>query len=234
MKIYEVGGAIRDELMGIATKDVDYAVETGSFDEMLEALRDMGFIFYQVKPEFLTVRALAPKGSKLGTKSRAVDFVFCRKDGPTEDGRRPQYVERGTILEDLARRDFTMNALARDMDTGEILDPHDGARDIENRILRFVGDPITRVTEDGLRVVRALRFIITKRVTPTTDVMKALHRPEAVEMVLKVSIERIREELHKMFEFDTLTSIPLLTIIPKTLTAAILRDGLWLEPTLKS
>jgi tRNA nucleotidyltransferase/poly(A) polymerase len=233
MKIYEVGGAIRDELMGFESKDVDYAVETGSFSEMTMALRDMGFTFYQEKPEFFTVRAMAPKGSKLGNKHRVVDFVLCRKDGPSEDGRRPQYVEPGTIREDLARRDFTMNAIARDMDTGEIIDPHGGAVDIENGILRFVGNPMTRIEEDGLRVLRAFRFLTTLGIAADSDTHAAICSELAIRMLHSVSIERVRDEIEKMFECSTLGSIYTLSTMPATLQAAIFREDLRLIPTLK-
>lgn len=233
MKIYEVGGAVRDELMGIASKDVDYAVETGSFNEMVTALGDMGFTFYLMKPEFFTVRAMAPKGSKLGAKHKVVDFVLCRKDGPSTDGRRPDYVEAGTILDDLARRDFTINAIAKDMDTGEIIDPHGGVRDIEDKVLRFVGDPLNRIEEDGLRVLRAIRFWATKDLTFHPDTLQAIRSVRAIEMLEKVTIERVREELHKMFTHNTVRSMYALSVLGNCLNIAIFRDGLWLEPTLK-
>lgn len=233
MKIFEVGGAIRDELMGVASKDVDYAVEIGSFDEMTEALRDMGFTFYQVKPEFFTIRAMAPKGSKLGNKSSVVDFVMCRKDGPTKDGRRPTYVEPGTILDDLARRDFTINAIARNMETGELLDPHEGQADIKNGILRFVGDPMARIEEDGLRVLRAVRFLVAFRLFASIDTHVAIRSELALRMMSSVSVDRIRQELEKMFNFDTLKSIYVLSTLPKAMHLAIFREGLRLTPTLK-
>lgn len=233
MKIYEVGGAVRDELMGLKSKDVDYAVETGSFDEMRMALGDMGFTFYQVKPEFFTIRALAPKGSKLGKKSSAVDFVLCRKDGPSEDGRRPQYVEPGTICDDLARRDFTMNALARDMDTGEIIDPHGGRADIEKGILRFVGDPMARIEEDGLRVLRAIRFLATLGLAADYYTQTAIRSELAIRMMYSVSINRVREELEKMFDSATVTSLRILGTLSAELHLAIFREGLRLTPTLK-
>lgn len=233
MKIYEVGGAIRDELMGFESKDVDYAVEIGSFAEMTGALTDMGFTFYQVKPEFLTVRALAPKGSRLGRKHKVVDFVLCRKDGPTEDGRRPQYVEPGTILEDLARRDFTMNAIARNVDTGELLDPHGGRADIERGILRFVGDPMARIEEDGLRVLRAIRFLVTLGLAADINTQAAIRSEVATRMLHSVSIDRVREELEKMFDGSTVASLRIMGALSAELQLAIFREGLRLTPTLK-
>jgi tRNA nucleotidyltransferase/poly(A) polymerase len=233
MKIYEVGGAVRDELLNVPYKDVDYAVETGSFDEMKMALRDMGFSFYLVEPEYFTIRAKAPKASKLGNKSKVVDFVLCRKDGPSKDGRRPDYVEPGTIYDDLARRDFTINAIARDTDTGEFIDPHGGIGDLERKILRFVGDPMLRIVEDGLRVLRALRFWITKELVIDPETKEALNSKEATVMLHSVSVERIREELHKMFSHNTILSLLGLSQQNPSLLAAIFRDELRLEPTLR-
>ena len=128
------------------------------------------FAFNAVRtPEFLTIRAQVPASeAKLLARTKVADFVLCRKDSASGDGRRPDSVEPGTVLDDLARRDFTMNAIARDVQTGEVLDPHGGREDIKWKTLRFVGDPMTRIREDGLRVLRGLRFMITKglRTTP--------------------------------------------------------------------
>lgn len=232
MKIYEVGGAIRDELMGIVSKDVDYAVETASFQAMETWLKEQNFRLLVVKPEYFTIRALAPKGSPLGMKSPAVDFVLCRRDGPSADGRRPDYVEPGTILDDLARRDFTINAIARDMETGKLIDPHNGIDDIRSGVLRFVGDPMTRIQEDGLRVLRAVRFIVTKNLLGDENTLRAVYSRQAADMLKQVSIDRIREELEKMFEFDTVRSMHALnTMLPVPGRLAVFRDGLRLMPT---
>lgn len=233
MKIYEVGGAVRDELMNRESRDIDYAVEIGSFDELQMALKDMGFTFYMVKPEFFTIRAMAPIGSKFCSKYSIVDFVMCRKDGPSTDGRRPDFVEPGTILDDLARRDFTINAIARDTDTNELIDPHNGKADLAARILRFVGDPMKRISEDGLRVLRALRFLVTLELSAHPDTLSAITSQLAVSMLASVSVERIREELEKMFYYSTFASIYALSNMPAALREAIFRDGLRLFPTLK-
>lgn len=233
MKIYEVGGAVRDDLLGVESKDIDYAVEIGSFDELQTALKDMGFTFYQVKPEFYTIRAMAPKGSKLGNRHSVADFVMCRKDGPSTDGRRPDFVEPGTILDDLARRDFTMNAIARDTDTGDLIDPYGGVTDIEHGLLRFVGDPMQRISEDGLRVLRALRFQVTLGVTMHEATRRAVESHYAVSMLASVSIERTREELEKMFGYDTIASLGLFAKLGSAFQTATFRDGLRLFPSLR-
>lgn len=122
IKFYQVGGSVRDSFIGLKSKDIDYAVEAPSFDAMREAIKERGGEIFLETPQFLTIRANVPG---MG----ACDYVLCRKDGEYVDGRRPETVTAGTILDDLARRDFTMNAIAIAED-GTILDPFDGRKDI--------------------------------------------------------------------------------------------------------
>jgi tRNA nucleotidyltransferase (CCA-adding enzyme) len=234
MKMYEVGGAVRDELMGVNSKDVDFAVEASSFTTMTETLVDQGFKIFQSTPEFLTLRALVPTSNPLHKRTKVADFVLCRKDGAYKDGRRPETVEPGTILDDLARRDFTINAIAKDTETNELIDPYGGKADIEAAILRFVGSPLDRILEDGLRVLRGFRFMVTKGLTAELGTHQALHSLEAAEMLRKVSIERVREELDKMFLHDTVRSIDTMFTWSPFLLFAVFRDGLRLMPTMKA
>lgn len=234
MKFYEVGGAVRDSLLGIESKDVDFAVEAESFAAMEQGLIDRGFKIFLSTPEFLTIRAQVPASEvALYRRTRTADFVLCRKDSATGDGRRPDSVEPGTIYDDLARRDFTVNAIARDPETGSLLDPHGGERDLAVRMLQFVGNPIRRVEEDGLRVLRGYRFMITKELTPTEGTWAVLDSPLASAMLHKVSAERIREELEKMFAHDNLGTLQLLAGFAMRHHNAIWRDGLRLMPTMK-
>lgn len=223
--------------MGLTSKDVDFAVEAPSFQEMEAHLTSRGFKVFLAEQQFLTIRAQVPASEKeLYARTKVADFVMCRKDSPTGDGRRPDYVEPGTIMDDLARRDFTMNAVARDMQTGQMLDPHNGRQDIESSTLRFVGDPMDRITEDGLRVLRGLRFMVTKGVQPEHQTYMALSSPKAAAMLMSVSIERVREELEKMFackSFDSYRLLRMLIDDYKLLYTSIFRDGLRLMPTLK-
>src|SRR4051812_9903063 len=106
-KIYLVGGAVRDKIMNITPKDLDYSIECESFDAMRQYIIDRGGTIFLETPQYFTIRAKVPE---LG----AADFVLCRRDGMYKDNRRPETVEVGTIFDDLARRDFTMNAIAID------------------------------------------------------------------------------------------------------------------------
>jgi len=257
MKMYLVGGAVRDEILGTSSKDYDYTVVledadlrllhngTGHgnntpFSVMVFQLRKMGFKIFLETPEHFTVRAKFPKGHK--HERITADFVLARREGPYSDGRRPDFVEVGTLEDDLARRDFTMNAIAKDSD-GNLIDPYNGQRDIEEGVIRAVGDPFERLEEDALRAVRALRFSVTKQFT-TPDNRKVpffidLNLQFAMESVsvldairTKISDERIRDELSKMFRFDTVASLSALAKFPE-LTKAMFAGSVSLDATMK-
>jgi tRNA nucleotidyltransferase/poly(A) polymerase len=244
----EVGGAVRDSLLGLDSKDVDFVAipddlnrwssAQDAFNDLVLHLKTLSFKGFKtnkgefiLKPEFFTVRAQVPEGHPLHQRTTIADFVLARKDGPSSDGRRPDFVLPGMLLDDLERRDFTVNAMARL--NGELMDPFGGQEDLHNNILRFVGNSRDRIAEDGLRVMRALRFHITKGFDIDADTWDAVNSDFAAEMLLKVSVEKIREELEKMFLANTLQSIDVLNTVHGSVQNAIFRDGLRLMPTLK-
>lgn len=223
---YKVGGCVRDGFLGVKSKDIDYAVEAPSFAAMRDWVVAQGGQIFLEKPEYLTIRANINK--------EAADYVLCRKDGDYTDGRRPDTVEMGTIDDDLARRDFTMNAIAYKMDAGTadpFYDPHNGVIDIERKVIRCVGDAFERLSEDPLRVLRAIRFSITKGfdIHPDTRAAMTVLQDQVVETV---SMERIREELNKCFMFDTPATLDALLVF-KDMRDSIFSKGLWLSPTTK-
>ena len=239
-QFYEVGGCVRDDLLGIESKDIDFSVvaqpdlfssAADAFSALEAHLTDQGFKIFESRPEFFTIRAQVPSDHVLFGRTRVADFVLARKDGPYSDGRRPDYVLPGTLEDDLARRDFTVNALARTVD-GEIVDLFGGLYDLKFARLQFVGEPKDRIQEDGLRVIRALRFQITKGFRLGTLTASALHSEFAAESLRRVSVERIREELTKMFRADTLATLALFRDLPPHLLEAMFRDGLRLDATL--
>ena len=237
----EVGGAVRDKFLGLDSKDVDFVAVPENADTFLNAdaafmflcthLKEQGFKVFLETPEFFTVRAQVPDGHPLKERTNVADFVLARKDGPSSDGRRPDFVLPGTLMDDLQRRDFTVNAMA--ILNGELVDPFGGQSDLESNLLRFVGDPTQRIAEDGLRVMRALRFMVVKGFDMDMDTWDAINSDFAAEMLTKVSTERIREELEKMFFSNTLWSLHLMTELDPEVQNAIFRDGLRLMPTLK-
>lgn len=233
VKVYEVGGCVRDDLLGVPVNDVDFVGVAPSFNHLrhyVEHVLGLPVIEGTVKPEYATFKARVPKGHKLRERCKSADFVLARIDGPSSDGRRPDYVEPGTLEDDLKRRDFTVNALARDLETGELVDLFGGKQDLQDKVLRFVGDPRTRIQEDGLRVLRALRFSVTKGFSLPKSA--PLDADFALEALRSVSRERMREELEKMFKHDTLASLALLQEFPRLLPV-LFKDGLRLSATLK-
>lgn len=201
VKLYRVGGSVRDELLGVKSKDVDYAVEAVSYEEMRDYFLKNGTVYLE-KPEFLTIRG------KLNDVD--ADFVLCRKDGHYTDGRRPDSVSPGTILDDLKRRDFTVNAIAVDVE-GNYIDPHNGRDDLLiHRVIRCVGLAEERFSEDSLRLLRAVRFSLTKGLKLSRTVEECLYDKDIVGLLSNVSVERIREELLKCFDYDTPGTLRLL------------------------
>jgi tRNA nucleotidyltransferase/poly(A) polymerase len=237
MELYEVGGVVRDEIMGVKSKDIDFAVVAPSFEEMQSELEAMGFQVWLSTPQYYTLRARGPKDFEFAGKNfgnQTFDFVWARKDGPYSDGRRPDYVESGTLLDDLARRDFTMNAMAKASD-GTLIDPFGGQEDIRNGLIRCVGNPFDRILkEDPLRGLRAMRFSITKEFEINQQILGVLKSRHFAEQIVKTTkAERVREELEKMFAANTLDSVMLLTELGLVGTLFNNQTGIRLMPTTK-
>lgn len=242
MRMYPVGGFIRDEIMGLRSKDIDYVVvldgkvEMDPFELMIGAMEDMGFKLIEetFAPKFGTARGFFPDWHPLYPKKPA-DFVLARKEGAYSDGRRPDSVEIGTLEDDLARRDFTMNAIARDdYNEGVLIDPYNGVSDIKRGIIRAVGDPHERLREDALRAIRALRFMVTKGMSLHLTLADAL-QDEIVLSNLHTQIadERIAAELSTMLQKDTYGSLKALNMFPK-LMDVIFSGRVSLDSTLKT
>lgn len=236
MQTYLVGGAVRDEIMGHKSKDLDYTVvfDDGDLESvedpfvfMTEWFENLGYKIFVTTPEHYTIRAQTPD------RKETADFVLAREEGPYSDGRRPDWVKAGTLEMDLGRRDFSMNAIAKDTD-GNYIDPFDGQVDIQNRIIRTVGDPYERIMEDALRAVRALRFSVTKGFIIEGDLYDALNHPDVDEAVrYNIADERISEELSKMFRYDTIQSLRILSQYPH-LTKAMFSGSVSLDSSMKT
>ena len=222
VKIYEVGGAVRDQFRGKVAKDRDFVIEGTDFDGMRELILGKGGEIFLETPKYFTIRAKLPD---IG----AADFALCRADGEYKDGRHPENVQQATILTDLARRDFTMNAIAVNVDTAEVIDPFDGRGDVRRGIIKCVGNPTERFNEDRLRILRALRFRIVLGFFLDDEIIRYLSN-EFVDLS-GVSAERIREELFKMFNYDTQRSLALLANFPE-LRQQIFAHNIKLVPTL--
>jgi tRNA nucleotidyltransferase (CCA-adding enzyme) len=175
-----VGGCVRDLLLGRAVADWDVATDAKPEEVM------------RIFPHTV------PTGLKHGTvtvlmRGHHHEVTTLRGEGAYSDGRRPDAVEFvSDIVADLARRDFTVNAIAVDPNDGHVIDPFDGQKDLAARVLRAVGDPLARFREDGLRVLRAARFVATLEMT-LDEPTRAAIEPN-LGTFRKVSAERVREE----------------------------------------
>jgi tRNA nucleotidyltransferase (CCA-adding enzyme) len=228
VKYYRVGGSVRDELLGVVSKDIDYAVEAPDYATMLAWIKSKGGKVFLEQPQYWTVRAHMPG-------KQPADFVLCRRDGQYSDGRRPDTVNVGTLYDDLARRDFTMNAIAYDEDKGEYIDPHNGIADLKAKFLRCVGSAKERFHEDALRILRAIRFAIVKDVTLCDQIQDAFSDKSLIDkLTTTISEERIREELYKCFAHSTAKTIHYLTQYKMVDCLFRSESNFWLMPTFRS
>ena len=227
IKFYLVGGCVRDEILGHRPSDIDYSVEAESFDKLKSHLLENKFEIYVEKPEYGSLKAKCPLTKVVS------DYTLCRKDGAYSDYRRPDSIEVSNILEDLSRRDFTMNAIAK-IDN-KYFDPFKGIDDINRELIRCVGSAFDRLTEDPLRGLRALRFSITKKFTISSDILEIISTETFINNFKTLAKERIQAELQKMFQCDTIGSIKLLSSLNNEFLEVLFSDaGIWLLPTLKS
>lgn len=241
--MYLVGGAVRDRVAGLPAKDLDFVVEADSFEEMKDYIQNIwGVTVFVELPTYGTIRGRFTPIKVNGTVdsryfhdivlgAQGCDFVLARKEGHYTDGRRPDSTEVGTLMDDLRRRDFTMNAMAMGED-GVIIDPFDGQGHLEYRVLSAVGDPVVRLLEDALRALRAIRFSVTKDLTMDHRLSNALlHAGVLHALENNIAIERISDELQKALRHDTIRTLDLLHEY-KDLRSIIFAGQLWLRPDL--
>lgn len=188
-QIYLVGGAVRDYLLGKETKNFDFT--TNATPEEILRLFPQGY--YNNQYGTVSVPIL------LNEEKTIIEITPFRKEADYQDFRHPQKIEWAAKLEeDLSRRDFTINAMA--FDGEKIIDIFGGKNDLENKLIKAVGDPDKRFGEDALRMLRAVRFaselgfLIEEK---TRDSIK-----KNAHLILKISWERIRDEFLRILKSD--------------------------------
>jgi poly(A) polymerase/tRNA nucleotidyltransferase (CCA-adding enzyme) len=185
---YLVGGCIRDLLLEIPVAEWDAATSARP-DEVAG-------LFPKVIPtgiEYGTVTILLSDGQ--------YEVTTFRSDERYIDGRHPANVTfTDDIHKDLSRRDFTMNALAYDPESKELIDDWGGQKDLKNKLIRAIGNPMERFSEDGLRTVRACRFAAKLEFEIEKETLAAV--PKTLKITKKVAPERIHDELVKMLAAD--------------------------------
>lgn len=209
---YAVGGCVRDCMMGLAPVDYDVAT-SATPEEILRVFAGERVVETGVKHGTVTVL----------TDGAGVEVTTFRVDGTYSDARRPDAVTfTPSLPADLARRDFTVNAMAYDEREGLLIDPYGGAADVERRVIRCVGDPDTRFQEDALRILRALRFAAVLDFSIEAETAAALRRN--APLLEMVSAERVNIELCKLLcgknaravllEYGDVLGVPIPEILP--------------------
>ena len=178
--VWVVGGCVRDHLMERAVSDWDLCT-TAKPPELLS-------IFPRAIPTGIAHGTITVMVGKTG-----YEITTLRGEGAYSDGRRPDevfFVQ--DVVEDLARRDFTINAIAYDPQRDQLIDPFSGLADLRARVIRAVGDPMARFAEDGLRVLRAARFVATLEFELDLATRQAI--APNLPTYQRVSAERVRDE----------------------------------------
>ena len=182
---YVVGGCVRDLLLDLTPQDYDICTNATP-EQTAEVFSDC---------------TLVRSGEKHGTIGVVMDgqvyeITTFRTEGGYSDSRHPDWVEFvPTVQPDLARRDFTINAMAYCPETG-LLDPYKGQKDMDKQVLRTVGDPTARFTEDALRILRGVRFAVRFHLTPEPQTEKAMK--DLAPTMEKLAVERVFSELCKL------------------------------------
>ncbi len=183
-KSYLVGGCLRDSLLNKESHDVDICTQALP-DEILEVFKDYKTI--DIGKKFGTIKVIYGDFE--------YEITTMRKESSYNDKRHPDKVDfTKDIVEDLKRRDFTINAMAKRKD--EIIDPFDGQADLKKKIIRAVGDPVARINEDLLRSLRAVRFATSLDFQIEENLKKAIKNKAS--SINEISKERIREEINKI------------------------------------
>src|SRR5918994_6378000 len=197
-ELYLVGGYVRDAMLGrVDSKAHPDATTDARPGEIKRILRPHAEHLWTAGERFGTIVAQVD--------GIEIDVTTYRSDLYTEGSRHPEVTFGDSLEEDLARRDFTINAVAADALTGEILDPFEGRNDLERGVIRPVGDPLDRMRDDPLRMMRAVRFEATlstleKPFAMTPDLEGAIR--ENAHWLESISAERIRDEFEKIFLSD--------------------------------
>ena len=184
---YLVGGAVRDGILDIPTKDFDFTTNA-SPEESIKMLNDGGYKTTEVGRAFGTI--------ELQLKENSIHITTYRKDTYENSSRNPSIESAADLNTDLSRRDFTINSIAYSINENELLDPFFGLKDLSLGIIKTPDDPIISFSDDPLRMLRLCRFISTHGFSPDDDTYTAMRNN--IERIKIISVERIRDELNKL------------------------------------
>tara|TARA_Y100001970_G_scaffold61636_1_gene78722 strand:- start:2432 stop:3805 length:1374 start_codon:yes stop_codon:yes gene_type:complete len=209
---YLVGGAVRDGILNIDTKDFDFTTNALP-DESIKLLNNSDYKTTEIGKEFGTV--------ELQVEGNSIHITTYRKDTYESYSRNPSVESVANLETDLSRRDFTINSIAYSIIENEIIDPFMGLKDLASGIIKTPDDPIISFSDDPLRMLRVCRFISTHGFSPENKTYVAMR--DNVERIKIVSIERIRDEISKLLVGKN-PSLGLRTFVESGLSSYILPE----------
>lgn len=218
--IFLVGGCVRDTLMNKSVTDIDFATPCEPL-EVIEILNKSEINYIDIGIKFGTVTAIID--------DKKYEITSFRKDIST-DGRHAEVEFSKEMKADAARRDFTINALYVDKDC-KIYDFYNGQEDLENTILRFIGDPQARIKEDYLRIIRFFRFLASNSAQSFDDDLLAVLKTEAPNLSI-VSKERLWDEFTEILKSEN--PITALTLMQKNSIFENISEGLQVEESFEN
>lgn len=235
-RAYPVGGCVRDSLMGLIPHDWDVAVTTVP-ERTVSLCEAAGYRTIPTGIRHGTITVLVPHSGRPTDREGGYDLIectTCRTEGGYSDGRHPDSVAfTGRIADDLSRRDFTVNAMAFDCPTAAedteitVIDLFGGRADLQCGIIRAVGDPDTRFSEDALRLLRAVRFAVKLGFCIEENTRAAIQR--CAKGLSRVSRERISDEFQKILTSphpdEGVAMLTELGLLPFVLPCGISPDG---------
>lgn len=199
-RLYLVGGCVRDRLLGRAINDLDLTTDAPPDEIKRLAARVRPDALYDIGAKFGTIGLIFRSGEVEAASDdppeHQIEITSFRTEQYVGGSRKPVVTFGTSLEEDLARRDFTMNALAQDVLSGAVHDPYGGASDIAAQLIRAVGDPHERFQEDPLRLLRAVRFAAQLGFALEAATQAAIRAGAAA--LERISRERIAEELNKI------------------------------------
>ena len=186
-QLYLVGGAVRDGILDIPTKDFDFTTDA-SADESITLFKNNGYNTTEIGKAFGTIEALYENFS--------LHITTFREDSYEETSRKPEITSSTNLENDLKRRDFTINAIAYDILENKLIDPYKGLKDLSQGIITTPISADISFSDDPLRMLRACRFISSHGFTPDANTFEAIKKN--IDRIEIVSSERVRDELTKL------------------------------------
>ncbi len=211
-EFYLVGGAVRDGILDIPTKDFDFTTNA-SPEQSIEMLNKEGFKTTEIGKAFGTIEVQFEENS--------VHITTFRKDTYDVNSRNPSIETATDLHTDLSRRDFTINCIAYSIEKNELIDPFFGLKDLASGVISTPDDPIISFSDDPLRMLRVCRFVSTHGFTPDNKTYVAIK--DNVERIKIISKERIRDELSKLLIGNN-PSLGLRTLVESGLSSYILPE----------